>query len=200
MTVEDWDKTMDLNLRSPLFLTQALLDLLKKNATQADPARVIFISSVTASEVFKHVMAYSTSKKGLEHLTPQLALTLCDDHILVNSISPGRFYSEMTRGAWQDPEAESFKQRTSENPGPPLRGTGRHGRGGGDVVQPRRILLHRRGAQPGRRTPLATLTPGWPAPTNPGSWRMSRSLPKAFLFHKTPVDGAQAGRRCPQLK
>jgi len=30
MTVEDWDKTMDLNLRSPLFLTQALLDLLKK--------------------------------------------------------------------------------------------------------------------------------------------------------------------------
>ena len=110
MTVEDWDRTMDLNLRSPLFLTQALLGLLKENATDEDPARVIFISSVAASEVFKHVMAYSTSKKGLEHLTPQLALALCDDNILVNSIAPGRFYSEMTRGAWQDPEDESFKQ------------------------------------------------------------------------------------------
>ena len=116
MTVEDWDKTMDLNLRSPLFLTQALLDLLKSNATQGDPARVIFISSVAASEVFKHVMAYSTSKKALEHLTPQLALALCDDHILVNSISPGRFYSEMTRGAWQNPDSESFKNSLKQIP------------------------------------------------------------------------------------
>ena len=116
MTVEDWDKTMDLNLRSPLFLTQALLDLLKRNASDADPARVIFISSVAASEVFKHVMAYSTSKKGLEHLTPQLALALCDDHILVNSIAPGRFYSEMTRGAWQDPDSESFKKSLQRIP------------------------------------------------------------------------------------
>ena len=116
MTVEDWDKTLDLNLRSPLFLTQALLDLLRKNASQEDPARVIFISSVAASEVFKHVMAYSTSKKGLEHLTPQLALALCDDHILVNSIAPGRFYSEMTRGAWENPESESFKQSLQRIP------------------------------------------------------------------------------------
>lgn len=116
MTVDDWDKTMDLNLRSPLFLTQALLDFLKKNATPADPARVIFISSVAASEVHKHVMAYSTSKKALEHLTPQLALALCDDNILVNTISPGRFYSEMTRGAWKDPEAESFKQELQRIP------------------------------------------------------------------------------------
>ncbi|MXY57116.1 MAG: SDR family oxidoreductase [Gammaproteobacteria bacterium] len=116
MTVEDWDKTMDLNLRSPLFLTQALFDLLKENATHEDPARVIFISSVAASEVFKHVMAYSTSKKGLEHLTPQLALALCDDNILVNAIAPGRFYSEMTRGAWQDPESESFKRSLEQIP------------------------------------------------------------------------------------
>ena len=122
MTVEDWDKTMDLNLRSPLFLTQALLDLLKNNATHEDPVRVVFISSVAASEVFKHVMAYSTSKNALEHLTPQLALALCDDNILVNSISTGRFYSEMTRRAWQDPEAESFKQSLQQIPAHRYRG------------------------------------------------------------------------------
>lgn len=28
----------------------------------------------------------------------------------MNAIAPGRFYSEMTRGAWEDPEAESFKR------------------------------------------------------------------------------------------
>lgn len=116
LLVEDWDKSMDLNLRTPFFLTQALLDLLKKNASLENPARVIFISSVAASEVFAHVMAYSTSKKGLEHLTPQLALALCDDHILVNAISPGRFFSEMTRGAWEDPEDEAYLQSLERIP------------------------------------------------------------------------------------
>lgn len=116
MTAEDWDRTMDLNTRSPLFLTQALLDLLKANATLDDPARVIFISSVAASGVFPSVLAYSTSKKALEHLTPSLALALTDDFIRVNAIAPGRFYSEMTRGAWKDPEAESFKAELERIP------------------------------------------------------------------------------------
>ena len=112
----DWDRTMDLNLRSPLFLTQALLDLLRHRASVEMPSSVIFISSVAASEVFPHVMAYSTSKKGLEHLTPQLALALADDNIRVNAIAPGRFYSEMTRGAWENPNLESFKAELERLP------------------------------------------------------------------------------------
>lgn len=116
MKAEDWDRTMDINTRSPLFLTQALLDLLKANATLDDPSRVIFISSVAASGVFPTVLAYSTSKNALEHLTPSLALALADDFIRVNAIAPGRFYSEMTRGAWEDPEAESFKAELERIP------------------------------------------------------------------------------------
>jgi len=116
LTAFDWDRTMDLNLRSPLFLTQAFLDLLKNTATAEEPSRVIFISSVAASEVFAHVMAYSTSKNGLEHLTPQLALALADDYILVNTIAPGRFYSEMTRSSWQEPDSESFKAELQRLP------------------------------------------------------------------------------------
>lgn len=108
MTAKAWDKSMDLNTRSPLFLTQALIELLKARATLDDPSRVIFISSVAASGVLPSVLAYSTSKKALEHLTPSLALALTDDFIRVNAIAPGRFYSEMTRGAWENPQAESF--------------------------------------------------------------------------------------------
>ncbi|MBL6815458.1 MAG: SDR family oxidoreductase [Pseudomonadales bacterium] len=116
MSVVDWDRTMDINTRSPLFLTQALLGLLKARATVDSPSSVIFISSVAASEIFAHVMAYSTSKKAVEHLTPQIALALADDHIRVNAIAPGRFFSEMTRGAWQDPEAESYKAELQRLP------------------------------------------------------------------------------------
>ena len=116
MKAEDWDKTMDLNTRSPLFLTQALLDLLKVNASLDDPSRIIFISSVAASGIFPSVLAYSSSKKVLEHLTPSLALALTDDFIRVNTIAPGRFFSEMTRGAWEDPEAESYKAELERIP------------------------------------------------------------------------------------
>lgn len=116
MSADDWDRTMDINLRSPLFLTQSLLDLLKGRATVDAPSSVIFISSVAASEIYAHVMAYSTSKKAVEHLTPQLALAFADEHIRVNAIAPGRFYSEMTRGAWQDPEAEAYKAELQRIP------------------------------------------------------------------------------------
>jgi NAD(P)-dependent dehydrogenase (short-subunit alcohol dehydrogenase family) len=116
MSADDWDRTMDINTRSPLFLTQALLEPLKAKATLDDPSRVIFISSVAASGVFPSVLAYSSSKKVLEHLTPQLALALTDDFIRVNAIAPGRFYSEMTRGAWKDPEAASFKAELERIP------------------------------------------------------------------------------------
>ncbi len=116
LDVGDWDRVMDINARSPLFLTQALLEPLRKNATQKDPSRVIFISSVAASMVFPSVLAYSSSKNILEHLTKQLALALSDDFIRVNAVAPGRFFSEMTRRAWQDPEAESFKAELKRIP------------------------------------------------------------------------------------
>ena len=116
MTSEDWDRTMNLNAKSPVFLTQALVGLLKSKSSLHEPSRVIFISSVAASIVVPSVLAYSSSKKILEHLTSQLALALTDDFIRVNAIAPGRFYSEMTRRAWQDPEAESFKAELERIP------------------------------------------------------------------------------------
>ena len=107
---------MNLNAKSPVFLTQALVELLKGKSSLHEPSRVIFISSVAASIVVPSVLAYSSSKKILVHLTSQLALALTDDFIRVNAIAPGRFYSEMTRRAWQDPEAESFKAELERIP------------------------------------------------------------------------------------
>ena len=41
-----WDKVMDLNVKTPFFLTQALHDALKANATPDRPSKVIVIASV----------------------------------------------------------------------------------------------------------------------------------------------------------
>lgn len=92
-----WDKVMDLNVKSPFFLTQALLPLLKNKASHEEPSRVIMISSVAAvSSESLSAFSYGPSKAAIAQLGKLLAKELVKDHILVNTIAPGLFESKMT--------------------------------------------------------------------------------------------------------
>lgn len=94
-----WDKVMDLNVKSPFFLTQALHGLLKKGA-QARPAKVINIASIDGVSVNPmETYSYAASKAGLIHLTKRMSLRLVQDNIVVSGIAPGAFASEMNRDA-----------------------------------------------------------------------------------------------------
>jgi NAD(P)-dependent dehydrogenase (short-subunit alcohol dehydrogenase family) len=91
-----WDKVLDLNVKSPFYLTRACLPLLEAAATADDPARVINIGSVDGIQVpVMETYAYSTSKAALHHLTRHLASRLGRQHITVNAIAPGPFESKM---------------------------------------------------------------------------------------------------------
>ena len=91
-----WDKVVDLNLKSPFFLTRAFLSLLEAAGTHDDPARVINIGSIDGLRVPPlPTYAYSASKAGLHHLTRVLARELGPKHITVNAIAPGPFESKM---------------------------------------------------------------------------------------------------------
>jgi NAD(P)-dependent dehydrogenase (short-subunit alcohol dehydrogenase family) len=91
-----WDKVMNINLKSPFFLTQKLLPLLAAAATQEDPARVINIGSIDGLHVnVLPTYSYGPSKAGVHHLTRILAAHLADRHINVNAIAPGPFESKM---------------------------------------------------------------------------------------------------------
>lgn len=92
-----WDKVMNLNVKSPFFLTKALLPLLKSRANQEDPSRVIMISSAAAvSSESLSAYSYGPSKAAVAQLGKLLARDLVKDHILVNTIAPGVFESKMT--------------------------------------------------------------------------------------------------------
>jgi len=91
-----WDKIMTINLKSPFFLTQALLPLLEKGASHEDPARVINIGSINGLHVGNlPTFSYGTSKAGIHHLTRMLAANLANKNINVNAIAPGPFESKM---------------------------------------------------------------------------------------------------------
>ncbi|WP_048441269.1 SDR family oxidoreductase [Caenimonas sp. SL110] len=94
-----WDKVVDLNLKSPFFLTQALHGLLKKGAANR-PAKVINIASIDGVSVNpQETYSYAASKAGLIHLIKRMSLRLAQDNIVVSGIAPGAFASEMNRTA-----------------------------------------------------------------------------------------------------
>jgi len=86
--LQDWDKAaydrlMDINLKGPFFLIQALLPLL------ANPSSVILCGSVSAHIGLPQSSAYAASKAGLLSLARTLSGELAGRGIRVNGLSPG---------------------------------------------------------------------------------------------------------------
>ncbi|WP_210359262.1 SDR family oxidoreductase [Sphingomonas beigongshangi] len=95
-----WDKVMDLNVKSPFFLTQALHGLLKAGGSAQRPAKVINITSIDGQRLNPwETYSYHASKSALIYLTKRMAARLVRDHVNVTSIAPGAFASEMNRAA-----------------------------------------------------------------------------------------------------
>lgn len=94
-----WDKTVDLNMKTPFFLTQALIAPLRA-AAQDRVAKVINICSIDGQSVTKdETYPYGASKAGLLHMTKRMALRLAADNIAVSAIAPGAFASDMNKVA-----------------------------------------------------------------------------------------------------
>jgi NAD(P)-dependent dehydrogenase (short-subunit alcohol dehydrogenase family) len=94
-----WDKVVDLNLKTPFFLTQALAEPLRK-AGKMRVAKVINIASIDGVSVNAlETYSYAASKAGLIHLTKRMALRLAQDNIAVSAIAPGAFATEMNKTA-----------------------------------------------------------------------------------------------------
>lgn len=112
MEVEEWDATMESNLR-PAFLTLRYGFKLLKAAGQAS---IVNVSSVHAVATSASIAAYAASKGGLLALTRAMAIELASDHIRVNAILPGAVDTEMLRSglARGHVAGESLEDRLSD--------------------------------------------------------------------------------------
>lgn len=95
-----WDRVMDLNLKSPFFLSQALYPLLTAAASAERPAKIINVGSIDGMRLNGwETYSYHASKAAILHLTRRMAARLVRDHIHVTAIAPGAFPSNMNRAA-----------------------------------------------------------------------------------------------------
>ena len=82
LTLENWDTSLDLNLRAPFLLAQ---ECTKK---MTDGGLIVNITDVGAQKTWSRYPSYTVSKAALESLTKILARALAPK-IRVNAIAPG---------------------------------------------------------------------------------------------------------------
>ena len=103
-----WHRTMDLNVKTPFFLTQKLHDLLVAGGKGGHPAKVIHVSSIDGQRINPwETYAYQASKAAVIQLTRRMAARLIQDNIVVTCIAPGAYPSEMNKAAAKNPEGSA---------------------------------------------------------------------------------------------
>lgn len=94
---ETWDEVMNVNLRAPFQLTQALLPILSRS----DDASVVFTTSSVGRSVRPLWGAYAISKQGVEGLSCIFADELSDTtNIRFNCLNPGATRTSMRAAAF----------------------------------------------------------------------------------------------------
>ena len=108
-----FDKVMNINVKAPFMLTQALLGALENGATHDDPGRVVMIGSIDGIRVpHGDNYSYSAAKAGIHMLARHLGAHVVDRPITVNSIAPGPFESKMMEYMLETDEMRDAVART----------------------------------------------------------------------------------------
>jgi NAD(P)-dependent dehydrogenase (short-subunit alcohol dehydrogenase family) len=88
MTEHDWQRNIDINLRSVFLCAQAAVPHMRRQGG----GRIVNFADWLAKSgrpAYRGFVAYYTAKAGVIALTEALALELAADQILVNAIAPG---------------------------------------------------------------------------------------------------------------
>lgn len=94
-----FDGLLNVHLKGPFFLTQALLPLLEEGAS------IVNLTSATTRVATAGVAPYAAAKGGLEVLTRYMAKEFGDRRIRANAVSPGAIRTELGGGLNDEFEA-----------------------------------------------------------------------------------------------
>jgi 3-oxoacyl-[acyl-carrier protein] reductase len=102
--LEDWHQVLELNLTTPLVLTQLATGLLMRSGHGA----IVNIASVAGIRAGFGRVAYGASKAGIIQLTRQTALEYARLRVRCNAVAPGPVNSDMVRKQLSQEDFEAY--------------------------------------------------------------------------------------------
>ena len=107
-TLDEWDKMMNINVRSVFNLMQKCVPHLINSK-----GNVVNVSSVTGLRAFPGVLAYCVSKAAADQLTRCTALELAPHGVRVNAVNPGVVETNLhKRGGMENSAYEKFLEHS----------------------------------------------------------------------------------------
>lgn len=101
LSIEDWDRTFDVNVRGVFFAAQAAARLMLANgAAERAEARIVNIASIASHTVLPGLSAYNASKASVAMLTRSLAREWSRRGIAVNALAPGYIETDINASWW----------------------------------------------------------------------------------------------------
>ena len=91
ITEEEWDKTFDVNVKGPYFLTKKVVPQFLKQAK----GKIVFVGSIFGPIGAPSASSYAASKMALHGLVYNLAIELAPRKINVNGVAPGNVDTPM---------------------------------------------------------------------------------------------------------
>jgi 3-oxoacyl-[acyl-carrier protein] reductase len=107
MTEADWDKVIEINLKSVFLASQAAAKVMKEGS------KIVQISSIASLVGFEGLTHYCASKGGINGMLRAMALELAPKKINVNAVAPGAIE---TPGAGGAQTGDALKQTLSVIP------------------------------------------------------------------------------------
>lgn len=102
LSVEDFDLTMDVNLRGT-FLTarEGARRMIAHGSAETGAGRIVLIGSVTGQHPFPGIVPYGAAKAAVAQMGRLLAKDWAGKGINVNTLAPGYMATDMTNSLWE---------------------------------------------------------------------------------------------------
>ena len=114
-TMEDWDKLYDILVKGQFFVSQAGIELMRKQGFGGDIVNIVSKNSVVAGP---NNAAYGSAKAAQAHLTRLMAAEIGADKIRVNIVNPDAVISDSNIWAngWAEGRAKAYGITVEELP------------------------------------------------------------------------------------
>ena len=114
-TEENWDKLYDILVKGQFLVSQAGVDVMRKQGFGGDIVNIVSKNAVVAGP---NNAGYSSAKAAQAHLTRLMAAELGPDHIRVNMVNPDAVIagSNIWSGGWAEGRAKAYSITVEELP------------------------------------------------------------------------------------